>query len=115
MRKDTIGSYTDRSSYYKTSNFDKYSSRKFIIDEKRVGKILTYMEPFDYAELYKKNSPLKNSVKIPGIKLSKLSPRNHVGLINQNNYPTPFTYSPNLNSIKPKVKNCKISLLKILI
>lgn len=110
LRKEIQASYTERSNYYRTVNFDNYSSRKFIIDEKRVGKILTYVEPFDYAELNKKNSPLKNFVKIPGIELNKSSPRNHIGLINRNNYPTPFTYSPYFNSIKPKVKNCKFFL-----
>lgn len=59
-----------------------------------------------YSQLYRSNSKINSLIKIPSTKLSKLSPRNHEGLINQNNYPTPFTYSPNYNGIIAKVKNC---------
>lgn len=107
---ETILSYSDKNSYYhKTSKFQNYSDRKFIIDEKKVGKVLSYIEPFDYSTLFKKNSRdklyVQKQIKIPTIDLGKIKPRNGFDFINTNNFPPPNTYRPNFDLVKPRIQN----------
>ena len=103
-----IEAYTDRHNYYKTSKFENYSERKFLIDEKKTSKILTYIEPFNYSKMIKNHSKNKfySQTKIPTIKIGKLKGRDNEGLINENNYTSPLTYRQKIESIKQIVRNC---------
>lgn len=91
--------------FNRTSKFENYSKRKFIIDENKVNKINTYQNPFNYSETIKKNSKKKPPYNIPTINIKKYPSRNYTGLINPSNFPTPTTYFPNFQLTQPKVKS----------
>jgi hypothetical protein len=93
--------------FFQTSKLENYSKRKFIIDEKRVNKINTYIEPFNYSETIKKNSKKKPPYNIPSINIGKIPSRTHEGLINDNNFPPPNSYHPKYEITQPKIKTCK--------
>lgn len=92
--------------FYQTSKLENYSKRKFIIDENKVSKINTYIEPFNYSEVIKKNAKKKAPFNIPSISMRRVPGRTYEGLINDNNYPTPLTYYPKFDAVQPNVKSC---------
>jgi len=104
---DGLSPLDAKTRYFQTSKFENYSKRRFIIDENKVSKINTYIEPFNYADVIKKNSKKKSPFNIPSISIKRAPGRTYEGLINDNNYPTPMTYYPKYNGVFPNVKSCK--------
>jgi hypothetical protein len=94
--------------FYQTSRFENYSKRKFLIDENKINKIVTYQNPFNYSDSFKRNSKIKPPFNIPSINLKKSPSRNYDGLINYTNNPTPTTYFPKFNLTESKVKSGKL-------
>jgi len=92
--------------FYQTSKLENYSKRKFIIDENKVSKVNSYIEPFNYSEVIKKNAKKKSPFNIPSISIGRMPGRTNEGLINENNFPTPLTYYPKFNAVQPNVKSC---------
>lgn len=97
----------EKSRFFQTSKLENYSKRKFIIDEKRVNQINSYIEPFNYSDFMKKNTKKKAPYKIPTINIGRISSRNNNGLINENNYPGPLSYNPKYEYVDPKVRTGK--------
>jgi len=97
--------------FFQTSRLENYSKRKFIIDENKVSKVNTYVEPFNYSEVIKRNPKKKAPFNIPSLYMGRSPGRTYEGLINDNNYPTPLTYYPKYNAVQPNVRSCKILFL----